>query len=56
MLPPFAKIMQKLYFDAKHLEMELNGGGRDDEILGPFFQEKCPFFIKEAFWPISNAA
>ena len=43
---PFCENYTKLYFDAKHLKMELNRG----EIFGPAFHKKCPF------WPIFNTA
>ena len=44
---PFSENYAKLYFDAKHLEKGLNGGG---EIFGGLFSTKV------AFWPILDAA
>ena len=41
---PFCKNYAKFYFDPKQLEKELDREGVI--FLGPFFHEKCPFFIK----------
>lgn len=41
---PLCKNYAKFYFDPKQLEKELDREGVI--FLGPFFHEKCPFFIK----------
>ena len=49
---PSCENYTNLYFDAKHLEEELNR----ERFLGPFLERRVLFIKKCPFWTISNAA